>query len=119
MFNDFVNDREPDVTLAPREILFTENDEASKAYIITSGAIDLSIRGHELTTLGVGELVGEMALVDEKLRFATAAAGGQGAKLCSLDRNSFIELIKKDPHFALDVMKLMAQRLRMWGDQFD
>lgn len=118
MFSKFFADREPDVILNPGEILFTEDELATSAYIVHSGHLELSVRGNELTTITENEIVGEMALVDDKTRFAMAIAGSTGAKLFSLDKNDFLKLIVENPDFAIEVMKVMADRLRKWGELF-
>ncbi len=118
MILKFFKDREPDVILEPGQTLFNENENADRAYIIESGHIELAVRGNELTTLSSGEIVGEMALVDDRARFALAAAGTDGAKLYSLDKDQFLMLIVENPDFAVEVMKVMAKRLREWGELF-
>ncbi len=118
MLLKFFKDREPDVILEPGQILFNEDENADRAYIIESGNIELSVRGNELTTLCAGEIVGEMALVDDQARFALAAAGTDGAKLYSLDKDQFLTLVVENPDFSVEVMKVMADRLRKWGELF-
>lgn len=118
MFLRFFRDKQPDVKLAPGQILFDESEKADKAYIVDSGHIELSVRGSELTTIATDEIVGEMALVDDQRRFARAVAGPQGASLHSIDKNGFLKLIVENPDFAIEVMKVMADRLRKWGELF-
>lgn len=66
-------------TLAIGEVLFREGDAGDNAYIIESGLIEISRRagaGAEMIigTASVGEMVGEMALIDSQPRSATAKA---------------------------------------------
>lgn len=66
-------------TLALGEVLFREGDAGENAYIIESGLIEISRRagaGAEMIigTASVGEMVGEMALIDSQPRSATAKA---------------------------------------------
>jgi len=118
MFLRFFSGKKPDVKLQPGRILFIESERADKAYIVDSGHIELSVRSSELTTLSAGEIVGEMALIDNRKRFAMAVAGPEGASLYSIDKNDFLKLIAENPDFAIEVMKLMADRLRKWGEFF-
>jgi CRP-like cAMP-binding protein len=118
MFLKFFRDKKPDVKLAPGQILFNESEPADLAYIVESGLIELSVRGTELTTIMAEEIVGEMALVEDKRRFARATAGPKGASLHSIDKNDFLKLVVENPDFAIEVMKVMAGRLRKWGELF-
>jgi len=119
MFLELFKDLEPDVTLNPEEILFMEKSKADKAYVVHSGHVELSVRGTELTSVGPDEIIGEMALVDGAPRSAMAVAGTDGAKLFSIDEARFLGLVGNDPGFSIKVMKIMADRLRRWGDLLD
>jgi CRP-like cAMP-binding protein len=52
-----------------------------------------------------------MALIDSKYRCATAVALTP-CKLVEVDENRFKFLVQQTPYFALQVMKMMTQRLR-------
>ncbi|MCW2784598.1 MAG: Cyclic nucleotide-gated potassium channel [Marmoricola sp.] len=51
--------------------LMSENTPADKAYLILSGEVSVRRHGDEVARVGAGELIGEMALVNHKLRSAT------------------------------------------------
>lgn len=66
-------------TLAVGEVLFREGEAGDNAYIIESGLVEISRRAGAsaemiIGTAGVGEMVGEMALIDSQPRSATAKA---------------------------------------------
>lgn len=60
------------------EVVFREGDESIEAYWITSGRVEITLRsggvGLPLAQLGPGEIFGEMGLIDNKPRIATATA---------------------------------------------
>lgn len=60
------------------EVLFREGDDPGTAYLIESGEIEVRTRQRErevlLSLLGQGDLVGEMAVIDDAPRTATATA---------------------------------------------
>lgn len=60
------------------EIIFREGDAAYCAYIIKSGSVEISAIGDDkkvvLAELSKGELFGEMAIIDDSPRWATATA---------------------------------------------
>lgn len=66
------------VTFVPGDVLLREGDTAAAAYLIESGAVEVSkmVDGRRivLNTLGPGAIVGEMALIDRGPRSATVSA---------------------------------------------
>jgi CRP/FNR family cyclic AMP-dependent transcriptional regulator len=52
-----------------------------------------------------------MALVDGEPRSATARAR-DNCELAPIDRKLFVLMVDEAPHFALNVMRVMADRLR-------
>jgi CRP-like cAMP-binding protein len=64
-----------------------------------------------LETLPQYSIFGEMALIDNAPRSATAIAASN-AKLVPVSEKQFLFLISNTPYFALNVMRVMAQRLR-------
>ena len=54
--------------------LMVEKTPADKAYLILDGEVSVRRSGEEVARVGAGELIGEMALVNHKLRNATVVA---------------------------------------------
>jgi len=54
--------------------IIAESTPADKAYLILSGTVSIRRGGEEIAQAGAGDIVGEMALVDHKLRSATVIA---------------------------------------------
>ena len=92
-------------------VVFAEGDVADGFFVVLSGEVEVSVRGYVLATLGTGELFGEMALIDERPRSATAVARTD-CRLVKVDEKRFLFLVTQTPFFALSVMRLMAERLR-------
>jgi hypothetical protein len=65
-------------TFSPGEIIFREGDESEEAFWIVSGKVEISIETPSgpniLTTLGDGEIFGEMGMIDDQPRAATTRA---------------------------------------------
>jgi len=66
------------LTYQPGDQIFQEGDKGDRAFLIESGSVDISTRKDSkffrITILGDGDLFGEMALIDDKPRTATATA---------------------------------------------
>lgn len=56
--------------------LIWENTPADKAYLVLSGELSVRHGGEEIATLGCGDFIGEMAIVQHKLRSATVVTKG-------------------------------------------
>lgn len=89
-------------------------------YVVQDGLVDIRKEARDntiqLTTLGKGELFGEVALVDHSPRTASAIAGAQGTMVLAIDRAHFVYLVSQQPAFALLVLEVMASRLRFNHD---
>jgi CRP-like cAMP-binding protein len=96
--------------------LFAEGDAGDAMFVILEGEIELSIRGHHVATLGPGEIFGEMALVDSNPRVATAVAK-TACKLIPVSQKRFLFMVQQTPYFALQIMKVMAERLRRMDER--
>ena len=79
-------------------------------YVVLDGEVEIHAGG-ELTVGGPGIIFGEMALIDDAPRSATVTAKTD-CRLLELDRRRFESLVSETPYFALEVMHVMADRLR-------
>ena len=99
------------------EIIFEEGSTGSEMYLIHSGRVLLSVRQNEtqqtpLVVLNPGDFFGEMALVDDSPRSATASAIEEDTELIVMDRAKFMFMVRQQPEFALSLMHTLCQRLR-------
>jgi CRP-like cAMP-binding protein len=93
------------------ETIFREFEMGSEMYVVLEGQVELSIDGKVIELLGLGEPFGEMALIDQAPRVATAVAKTP-CKLAVISEKRFLFMVAQTPHFALQIMKVMADRLR-------
>ena len=100
------------VELPPESVLFAEGSEGNSMYVIVEGDVRLSLRGQEIATISKGSILGEMALLSSDVRSATATAA-TNCRLAPIDVHSFKLLIQHTPDFALHVMNVLADRLRL------
>jgi CRP-like cAMP-binding protein len=75
------------------------------------GTVEIRLGNRVLETLSQYSIFGEMALIDAAPRSATAVAVTD-AKLVPVSEKQFLFLISNTPYFALNVMRVMARRLR-------
>jgi CRP-like cAMP-binding protein len=96
------------------EIIFRQGEPGDKMYIVQTGLVEIS-RDRDgkpvmLANLETGDFFGEMALVDNSPRSATARAASN-CHLLELERESFVERVSKSPDIALHVLRTLCGRL--------
>jgi CRP/FNR family transcriptional regulator, cyclic AMP receptor protein len=92
-------------------LIFAEGQPGDVMYIIREGEVGIEIRGVLVETLGVGDIFGEMSLVDHAPRIASAIARTD-CVIVPIDRRRFSYLVQQTPYFALKIMQVMSARLR-------
>ena len=103
------------------ETVFTEHSTGDEVYIIKKGkvCIELGLKGKPNTAtiqrLSVGQIFGELALVDKRSRSATVVCEND-CEIITIDRDKLDKLFERDTHLGYIVMKnlakLLAERLR-------
>ena len=93
------------------EVIFNQGEAASEFFVIQSGKVDIRLGNRQLGTLGDNDIFGEMALIDTAPRSATAVAATD-VKIVPVGEKQFLFLVSQTPHFALNVMRTLARRLR-------
>jgi len=103
-------------------VLFNEGDRGEEMYILQSGRVKISkrIRGVEktLATLEKGEFFGEMAILNDKPRSASAETVEE-CEMLMIDRKTFDALIRGNAEIAVRFIKRLADRLRETNDQME
>jgi CRP/FNR family transcriptional regulator, cyclic AMP receptor protein len=92
-------------------VIFKEGEPGETMYVVKDGAIDVFIHDKLIDTVEPGSIVGEMAIIDSGPRSATAVARTL-CQLVPIDQKRFSFLVQGTPYFAIQVMQIMANRLR-------
>ena len=93
------------------KVVFREGDPGDVVYVVLDGKVDLRLKGRLVETVGPGGILGEMALIEQAPRVASATAR-TACDLQPISEERFMSMIQQTPHFALQIMKVMASRLR-------
>ena len=109
------------IRAGPGDRLFEEGDENAKFYIVTEGAVEIvkHVPGggeEKLAVRRAGDVFGEMALLNDAPRFATARVAEE-CECLTLSRGDFERLMGGDS-LALRMMKILSQALRALGIRF-
>lgn len=110
-FTIFKND--PNVkSFSAGQTIFEEGKIGEEMYFIKEGEVDIVIQDRVINAHTSGEVFGEMALIDTKIRSASAIAKAD-CQLVPINERRFIFLVQEHPHFALNIMRVLAERLRL------
>lgn len=102
--------------LEAHEVLFSKGEKGESLFVIDSGWVKIvteDSQGNELilNQLGAGEVIGEMALLDNEPRSAGVVALSRTTVL-ELKRDDFMEILKQQPDIALSVIRNFSSRMR-------
>ena len=100
------------VDVPKKGVVFNEGEPADVMYVVTSGEVEITLKGEPLGAELPGGIVGEMAMINAAFRSATATCIRKST-LARINRDQFKEMIRENPEFALHVMEVLANRLRM------
>ena len=86
-------------------------------YHVEDGMIEIVHNSTVLETAETGGIVGEMALVEEDGRRSANAVVRRNAILIPINQRRFRDLVQRNPDFALEVMKVLARRVREMNER--
>lgn len=93
------------------EKVFQVGQPGREMFAVKSGSLQVRIGRTVVETLGAGDVFGEMALLNEKeLRTATVEATSD-CELAVIDNAAFEAMVKSEPGFAIEMMRVLAARL--------
>ena len=94
-----------------RRTIMKEGEKGGFMYVVVKGNVAVSIKSKVVERAGPGGVFGEMALVDQSPRAASAVAETD-AELLPVYRDDFLSLVKTKPAFAVSMLRSLAERLR-------
>lgn len=95
----------------PEAVIMREGQTGTCLYVVKEGSVAIAVRGQVVATVGRGGTFGEMAVVDQSPRSATAVAQA-GCELLSVDRAALLAAIGAQPAFAEAMLRAFAERLQ-------
>ncbi len=110
------NHDENTVSFTAGQTVFEEGQPADFMYVVQEGEVEIMLQGKLLETVQKGGVLGEMALIDPSPRSATAVAR-TNCKVVPIDENKFKIYVHHTPYFALQVMRIMTDRLRRMNER--
>ncbi|MCP4427513.1 MAG: cyclic nucleotide-binding domain-containing protein [Chloroflexi bacterium] len=98
--------------VAPGELIIEQGTTGQEMYVVGDGSVDVFIHSDDqirnLVVLGKGQVIGEMALIDQGHRSASVRATKDGATLYVLQSDQFYKLCSTNHHIGFIVMRNLA-----------
>ncbi|MDD5067881.1 MAG: cyclic nucleotide-binding domain-containing protein [bacterium] len=103
------------------QIIIKEGDASDEIYLLVKGSCYVAKTMDNaykiMNIIHEGELFGEMAVFDEKMRSATIAAREEETVCLKFPRNDFIEIFRAHPRWCEKIIREMGVRIvKMIGE---
>jgi CRP-like cAMP-binding protein len=94
------------------ETLIDAGELGACMYVVQDGELEVVYNGTVLETVGPGGIVGEMSLIDHSPRSASVIAKSD-CRVVPIDEEKFLSYVHRTPFFALQVLRITVERLRL------
>jgi len=103
--------------------IFAKGDPGNCLFAVCRGAVQMATTSGDgksavFNQVGVGEIFGEIALLDGQPRTANAVAA-EDCELYVLRRHDFMSFIEREPRVAIRLIELLCQRLRWMNERME
>jgi serine/threonine protein phosphatase PrpC/CRP-like cAMP-binding protein len=102
-------------TYQPQDKVVSEGEDGDELFVVLTGRLRIHVGGADVAELGPGQHFGEMALIDQAPRSASASALEE-SRVLTIRRRDFFDLVRKDHDVAVKLLwsflGSLAQRLR-------
>ncbi len=100
-----------EVDVPAGHVLMREGGSGDQFFVIIDGSVEIDRGGAKVASLGPGDFLGEIALIDDGPRTATATTASP-AKLLVLGHREFHSLMDQFPTIQTSVLQALAKRVR-------
>jgi CRP-like cAMP-binding protein len=107
---DLAKEIEP-IAAASGKVIMNAGATGIFMYIVEEGRVAISINDKVIERVGAGGVFGEMAMVDNSSRSASAVAETDSS-LLMIKRDDFLALVKAKPEFGASILRTIAERIR-------
>jgi CRP-like cAMP-binding protein len=105
------------ITMTDGTTIVDQGQMGREAFVILSGSVAVRRGGRKITTLGEGDVVGELSLLDHGPRTATAICEGD-CTLFVLDQRHFRKVLEDQPQIMFKLLGTLAGHIRNLDRQY-
>lgn len=92
-------------------VMYPTPEAGDSMFAALDGEVEIRKAGRVLETAGAGSVFGELELIDQEPRSA-AAVVTRDCRVVAVGERRFTQLVQQTPYFALEIMHILADRLR-------
>ena len=100
-----------EITMSDGTVIIEQGQLGREAFVILEGRVTVKRRDRKVATLGPGDIVGELSLLDHGPRTATAICDGD-CTLFVLDQRHFRGVLERHPSISMKLAAELAGRIR-------
>jgi CRP-like cAMP-binding protein len=100
-----------DIDLPAGKVIITQGSTGQEFFVVIDGQVAVERDGQRIATLGPGDFLGEIALVDDRPRSATATLETP-SRLLVIGHREFHSLLDQFPDIQLEILRALAARVR-------
>ncbi len=106
-----------EIRMTDGTMIVDQGQMGREAFVILDGSVIVRRAGRKVATLGVGDVVGELSLLDHGPRTASAVCDGD-CELFVLDQRHFRAVLEDHPQIALKLLGNLAGHIRRLDRQY-
>ena len=103
----------------PGEVIFEEDSAGRDMFYILTGSVRILKKGQLLREMTAGDYFGEMAMLIQAPRTATAVAAAPDTRLVAISESNFDTILRENPRIVIAFLKEMSGRLRALNEKLD
>ena len=101
------------------ETIFEEGSRGRDMYYILSGAVRILRKGQLIREMAEGEYFGEMAMLIQAPRTASAVAAAPDTRLVVVSEANLETILRENPRIVVSFLRVMSDRLRALNERLD
>jgi len=98
------------------DIIFREGEPGGSMFYVIAGTVNICKKDQIIRIMKKDEYFGEMAMLVNTPRTATAIAAEPDTQLVNISHDNFDAILKENPKIVLSILKEMTMRLKITGD---